>query len=106
MSKPTAVQFYGVMRDGQLYRVNSETAKSFLGSFHWGKGDRPEDWSTPARRHDVRFALRLSTLEAAQAAKAAILAMRSEHSDAESALAKANRQQLDDLIAKLAAKGG
>lgn len=105
MSKPTAVQFYGLTREGGLYRVKSETPKSIFAASHL-EGEGATAWLGDARRFDVRFVLRLSTLQAALEAKRAIIAQREKHADAEQRLAKANAQQLTDLIAKLAAKGG
>lgn len=105
MSKPTAVQFYGLTREGGLYRVKSETPKSIFRGFYI-EGKSGDCWVSDARRFDVRFVLRLNTLQAALEAKRAIVAMNAAHMDAVSRLAKANAQQLTDLIAKLAAKGG
>lgn len=101
----TAVQFYGLTREGGLYRVKSETPKSIYGAFHI-EGKRGDCWVSDARRFDVRFVLRLTTPQAALEAKRAIVAEREKHAEAEQRLAKANAQQLTDLIEKLAAKGG
>lgn len=103
MSKALAVSFYGVQRDGMLFRVYSETPKSFIGSFPWGHGD---SWSAPGRRMNPKFVLRLQSFEAARDAAKAINDARAAHSKAEQELNRANAQELTDLIAKLAAKGG